>query len=93
MDFRDQRLPVLATRMKARSFTHLLDPAEAEDWHDYVKGKLSTEGDWLNIADFEHRLSELEALEIAPERHAVLAQLRQHGDALKAKYGLASAHD
>ena len=93
MDFRDQRLPVLATRMKARSFAHLLDPAEAADWHDYVKGKLSTEGDWLNIADFEHRLSELEALEIAPERHAVLAQLRQHGDALKAKYGLASAHD
>ena len=47
--------------MKARSFAHLLDAAEASDWHKYVKEKLSSEGGWLNMSDFERRVGELEA--------------------------------
>ena len=93
MDFRDQRLPVLATRMKARSFAHLLDLSEASDWHEYVREKLSSEGDWLNMSNFERRLGELEAQETSPERQAVLAELRQYGESLTKKYGLVPSDD
>ena len=93
MDFRDQRLPVLATRMKARSFAHLLDVSEASDWHDYVREKLSSEGDWLNMSNFERRLGELEAQETSPERQAVLTELRQYGESLTKKYGLVPSDD
>ena len=88
MDFRDQRLRVLATRMKARSFAHLLDVSEASDWHEYVREKLSSEGDWLNMSNFERRVGELEAQETSPERQIVLAELRQYGESLTKKYSL-----
>ena len=55
--------------------------------------KRSSEGDWLNMGNFERRLGELEAQETSPERQAVLAELRQYGESLPKKYGLVPSDD
>lgn len=88
MDFRDARLPVLAARMKARSFPQMMTPDERAVWHDYVKDKLVGEGDWLNMAGFGQRLSELAAQDLDAEKRGILNELSAYGDALKAKYEL-----
>ena len=88
MDFRDARLPVLAARMKARSFPQMMTPDERAVWHDYVKDKLVGEGDWLNMAGFGQRLSELAAQDLDAEKRGILDELSAYGDALKAKYEL-----
>ena len=92
MDFRDRRLSTLVTRMKARSFAHLLQPQEVADWHEYVKEKLGSNGDWLNLEKFDERLSELQTQPLSEEKLAILAELQHHGDGLKTKYGLATNH-
>ncbi len=88
MDFRDARLPVLAARMKARSFPQMMTPDERAVWHDYVKDKLVAEGDWLNMAGFGRRLSELAAQDLDAKKRGILDELSAYGDALKAKYEL-----
>jgi exodeoxyribonuclease-1 len=88
MDFRDGRLPALAARMKARSFPQLMTPDERSAWQDYVKDKLVGQGDWLNLARFAERLSELEAENLDADKRGILKELGEYGDALKAKYEL-----
>lgn len=88
MDFRDSRLPVLAARMKARSFPQLMTPDERDQWQDYVKDKLAGEGDWLNLAGFEQRLGELQVDDLSSDKRDILNELGAYGAALKAKYEL-----
>ena len=89
LDFLDGRLPSLAARMKARSFAHLMSADEREIWHEYVKDKLSGDGDWLNLTGFHERLNELAAEDLAPVQRALLQELDEYGAGLRTKYGLA----
>ena len=92
MDFRDRRLGSLAARMKARSFPDLLASQETQAWREYVKEKLGSDGDWLNLNRFDQRLAELQTHALPEEKLSVLRQLRQHGEALRTKYGIAANH-
>ena len=89
LDFKDQRLPRLARRMKARSFTSLLDQQEAAAWRNFVADKLAADGDWLNLEGFESRLQELS---LEPQLDAaalqVLQSLAEHAHDLRTRYQL-----
>ena len=89
LDYDDKRLGKLARRMKARSFTSLMEPEEFGPWRNFVTDKLRDEGDWLNLAKFEDRLQELMTDEfMSGERFTILSQLAEHAADLKLRYHL-----
>jgi exodeoxyribonuclease-1 len=97
LDFADGRLRELATRLKARSFPHLLAPAERADWRAFVRDKLAATGPWLGLAAFRERVAVLRAEraiagpDSTPESLqrdlAILDALDAHGARLAADYG------
>lgn len=89
LDYDDERLHTLAHRMKARSFTSLMEPEDYGPWRDFVTGKLAGEGDWYNLQQFDERLQELMAYEhMSPDRYQLLSQLAEHAADLKYRYHL-----
>ncbi len=92
LDFNDQRLAVLARRMKARSFAGLLDADELQHWGHFVISKLEGEGDWLNLQEYEQRLEALMLDQSGPagqERNVrLLQQLAEHAMDLRRRYRL-----
>ncbi len=88
-DFNDKRLPTLARRLKARSFSSLLDPEDFGPWRDFVVNKLTTKGDWMDLQRYEERIQELmESGHISEKNYDVLTQLVEHGQDLKLRYHL-----
>lgn len=90
LDFDDARLHVLATRMKARSFTGLMDPEEIAPWRSFVRDKLSAgDADWLSLPGFEAALNaRLADPELTEQGARVLAQLGEHAMDIRARYDL-----
>lgn len=96
LDYDDKRLHTLAARMKARSFPGLMDAEDLPGWQEFVTGKLTTSGDWLNLAGFDERIKELtEALladpdaaqtEVGVQQLGVLQQLAEYGVDLRHRY-------
>ncbi|NOX50461.1 MAG: exodeoxyribonuclease I [Gammaproteobacteria bacterium] len=87
LDFNDKRLAPLADRMKARSFSSLLDPQEIAAWREFVIAKLHGEGDWMNLASYDARLAQLLVdPNLSAEKYAVLEQLTEHGLDLRSRY-------
>ncbi|MFU8816781.1 MAG: exodeoxyribonuclease I [Pseudomonadales bacterium] len=87
LDFADPRLTELATRLKARSFPHLLSADEREAWHGFVRDKLgAAEAPWLNLARFRARLTELQSEHGVS--HPVLSGLAAHAERLEQEYRL-----
>ena len=97
LDYADKRLSDLAQRLKARSFGHLLSPAEQQEWHEFVSQKLQQpDAPWLSLAAFHARLDtllseadELEAGADKARRLELLLALKRHGENLVKRYGLA----
>ena len=83
LDYKDKRLPVLASRLKARSFPELLEDDELQHWREFVSAKLNAGDDvpWRTLAQFE---AELETAEDAEVRSA----LEAHAKAVRQTYCL-----
>ena len=89
MDYDDKRLPSLASRMKARSFTSLLEPEEFGPWRNFVTEKLVGEGAWMNLQKFDERLEELLSNEqLEADKFQVIRQLAEHSADLRLRYHL-----
>lgn len=87
MDFSDKRLHALAKRMKARSFPSLLDPEEIAPWRSFVREKLSAEGDWLNLPEFDAQLDEmLKDPQLNERDYALLVKLGEHAQDVRDRY-------
>ena len=87
LDYDDQRLHTLARRMKARSFTSLMEPEDYRPWRDFVTSKLTGDGDWYNLHQLNERLEELMMNEhTSPDQYQVLSQLAEHAADLKLRY-------
>jgi exodeoxyribonuclease I len=87
LDYTDPRLKALASRLKARSFAHWLDPAERSDWQAFIREKLAAEeAPWWTLARFRARVAALSAERDCPD--PVLEQLAAHGARLARDYGL-----
>jgi exodeoxyribonuclease-1 len=91
LDFRDRRLPVLAARLKARSFPALLDEGERADWTSFVRDKLTGTGPWLGLDRFRARIDELmnERGQSSARDAELLGALRAHGAEIAARFDLA----
>jgi exodeoxyribonuclease-1 len=91
LDFRDRRLPLLAARLKARSFPALLDDGERADWDAFVRDKLSSAGPWLGLDRYRARIGELmnERGQSSTRDAELLGALRAHGVDIAARYDLA----
>ena len=86
LDFRDKRLNKLVSRLKARSFSHLLQPDEAGEWSDFVREKLTADkAPWRTVAAYEAELAAIRNEGIAPE---LVAQLDDHLRRLRERYRL-----
>jgi len=84
LDFSDKRLNKLVSRLKARSFPHLLQPEEADEWSDFVREKLTAEkAPWRTMASFESELESVRNEGVAPE---LVAQLQDHLRTLRERY-------
>ncbi len=89
LDYKDKRLHTLAQRMKARSFTGLLDEGELAPWREFVAGKLSGQGDWLSLRAYDERLEALAVSgSVDGDKLELLAQLAEHGQDLRLRYHL-----
>ncbi len=89
LDFKDQRLHTLAQRMKARSFTGLLDEGEIGPWRDFVVGKLEGEGDWLSLRAYDARVEELLCDgSLSGDKLELVARLAEHAQDLRLRYQL-----
>ncbi len=89
LDFEDSRLPLLAQRLRARSFPELLDSESLQDWESHVRERLQAEdAPWLTLRGYRQRIAELRTER--PEASALLEALTQHGDALSKRYALAA---
>lgn len=86
-DFRDPRLKLLASRLKARSFPGQLSDGEALQWSEFVRSKLMAEkAPWRTLATFT---AELDKLRLAGNRLELLDRLQEHADGLKQRYNIA----
>jgi len=75
--------------MKARSFPNMLDAEEEASWRSFVGDKLSGEGNWLDLVQYERMLTEMSADQsISPAHHGVLQQLAEHAADLRTRYHL-----
>ena len=88
MDFHDKRLPVLAARLKARSFVEHLSPTEEADWRQFVAEKLSGSGDWLTLSSYFERIAELREAHTDARTQALLDSLEKHGNDLMQRYAI-----
>lgn len=84
--FRDERLPELLFRYRARNFPDTLSDAEQAQWREFCRRRLTdpAAGAGIVLADYRQRLAELTAAETEPSRRALLAQLDQYGEQLLA---------
>lgn len=84
LDFRDKRLNLLVSRLKARSFPHLLRPEEADEWTDFVREKLTADkAPWRTITSFEAELGAIRNEGVAPE---LVEQLDAHLRTVRERY-------
>ena len=91
LDFQDKRLPVLASRLKSRSFADRMSDSEAADWHDFVSRKLyAMDAPWLTLPRYFDQLEELRqavSQTDAPARDLQLIdELVEHGRSLEQRY-------
>ena len=86
LDYEDARLPELAKRLKARSFSDRLSAAERTEWRSWVVAKLqASEARWRTIAEVEARLDEMR--KSAADGNGVLRAIRDHLEGLKRDLG------
>jgi len=76
--FKDERLPELVFRYRARNFPHTLGPAEAQRWRAFCRARIYDKALGASITrdEFEQRLVELGQGELSSERRTVLDALR-----------------
>jgi exodeoxyribonuclease-1 len=92
LDYGDARLPALVARLKARSFAERLTDGERQEWHEFVRDKLSaSDAPWLTLPRLAERVAQLR--EQVPEEPAraerqsrLLAELREYAGQLQQKY-------
>ena len=88
LDYRDGRLPVLASRLKARAFENWLSAEERDDWRAWVRAKLgANEAPWRTLAQFDEEISGLLTTADSRQRE-VLQALEIHAGELRRAYGL-----
>ena len=86
LDYDDPRLPELAKRVKARSFSERLTDVERREWRGWVAAKIHAhEARWRTVGQLEARLDELQGQ--GADRDGVLQAIRAHLDGLRADLG------
>ena len=86
LDYDDPRLPELARRVKARSFSERLTDAERREWRGWVAAKIHAhEVRWRTVPQVEARLDQLQNQ--GADREGVLQAIRAHLDGLRADLG------
>ena len=89
LDYRDQRLHVLADRLKARGFPERQSPEERTQWRLWVQAKLGAEeAPWRTLQAFQRRLAEGPAEDDQGTERQTLQALQAHAKALKMAYAL-----
>lgn len=89
VDFSDSRLVMLAQRMKARSFAGQLNAQEAASWRTFVAEKLTTEGEWMSLTQFESAIKKMRGDQPADSREGLLLdQLAAHALEVRRRYQL-----
>ncbi len=91
LDFHDKRLPLLVSRLKARSFPDQQSSDEAADWHDFVSAKLNaTEAPWLTLGTYFEILESIRAAALDEPASGrtleMVDELTDHGRRLTALY-------
>ena len=79
-EFVDERLPELVFRYRARNFPETLAPEEATRWMTFCRERLTGHrpGASLTVAEYEHRIRELEQLHGSSPHAPVLRALREY---------------
>ena len=79
-EFVDERLPELVFRYRARNFPETLAPEEATRWMTFCRERLTGHrpGASLTVAEYEHRIRELEPLHGSSPHAPVLRALREY---------------
>ncbi len=92
LDYVDGRLPSLVQRLKARSFADRMTQDERQEWHEFVRAKLSaSDAPWLTLARYAERVAKLrEQLPEDPARaerqSRLMTELGEHADRLQQTY-------
>lgn len=89
IDFRDPRYATLLFRYRARNWPHTLDAAEAQQWQDFARQRLSTQTDatGLTLADYFKTLQAIRQ-ERPDASHELLDQLEAWGVSLTDEFGI-----
>lgn len=87
--FRDERLPELLFRYRARNFPHTLSAEEQAQWRDFCRRRLHdpAAGAGIVLEDYRRRLGELAIAETDPSRRQLLARLEDYAQQLLAACG------
>lgn len=82
--FNDPRLPELLFRYRARNFPETLGSAERIRWRAFCAQRLTDPeaGAGIVLADFQERLTQLEATELSAAQRDLLKQLAVYADSL-----------
>lgn len=78
--FKDQRLPELLFRYRARNFPATLTPEERQRWHDFCRQRLTDPAAGASIVwqSFHQRLAELKSGELTADQQHLLRQLEEY---------------
>jgi len=78
--FKDERLPELVFRYRARNFPHTLGPAEAQQWGAFCRARMHDKALGASITrdEFELRLAELALGELSSAHRQVLDALKAY---------------
>jgi exodeoxyribonuclease-1 len=79
--FKDERLPELVFRFRARNFPQTLGDAESRKWREFCWARRRDKqlGASLTCDEFERRLDELELTELSSPQRQILRDLRAYG--------------
>ena len=87
LDFKDKRLPVLCDRLKMRSFSEYASDDEKSDWNAWVRQKLLSDGEHLNLQKFDSEIEQLRKVSMLTEqKHRLLDELLDYGNSIRTKY-------
>ena len=93
LDFKDKRLPVLSDRLKMRSFSEYASDDEKNEWTDWVRQKLLSDGEYLNLHKFDSEIEQLRKEGMLTEqKHRLLDELLDYGNSIRAKYEIEDAY-
>ena len=83
-DFKDQRLPELLWRYRARNYPGSLGAEELQQWKEFCRRRLrQPDGEQLGLEEFRRRLFELGEGELSDHQRHILDELNDYAEALE----------